>query len=196
MGISGSDSYVSAMQTADSAVEEAVKDVGEAYTDYTTQYSLYLSKCAAHNLVRFTDGIPSDVYSQSLLDAAVNMSNQTRGWYHTTDSPSGTDHSIDPRYDPDHWDMSDSPHESECKGTCTVMFRSPYSALMAHREKCGPDSTTNVEDIAKLAKVGVYDDPLAVYFKALNIALSSRTWKVGCGRVWYNCDSDHLTKVD
>ena len=176
LGISGSDSYVSAIQTADSAVEDAVEDVEEAYKAYTTQYSVYLSKCAAHNLVRFTGDTPSGVYSQSALDTAVNMSNKTRGWYHTFDSPSGTDHSIDPRYDSDHWDMRDAPHDYECKGACPVTFRSPYSALMAHREKCGAPETKTVTHLAD------YNTRMAL--------LAIRTVAQGCGETWYTCDSD------
>ena len=191
LAISASDGYVSAMSTADGAVSGAVTGVNTAYSEYTTQYSEYLKVCAAHNLVRFSNGTPSAVYSQSALDTAVNMSRQTRGWYHTTDSPSGTDHSIEPRWGTDHWNMDDAPQNYECKGTCTVTFRSPYSALMDHREKCGLPETQSIDDWAYAYGIGGHAWGTSI---AIQNELDGRTVDHGCGRTWYNCDSDHLAK--
>ena len=191
MAISASDDYVSAMETADGAVSSAVTEINAAYAAYTAQYNRYLSACAAHSLVRFSGNTQSAVYSKSALDDAVNKSDQQRGWYHSTDlSASGIDHFIALRWGSDHWDMTDAPRNYECKGTCTVAFRSPYSALMEHRKKCGTASSIDDWILAyTLSGGGGYATSVA-----MQTHLNSRTVGEGCGRTWYNCDSDHSTK--
>ncbi|MDE0481237.1 MAG: hypothetical protein OXI67_01540 [Candidatus Poribacteria bacterium] len=192
MAISASDSYVSAMSTADSAVESAVADIATAYSEYKSQYDRYLGVCAGHQLCRYNGNVASAVYSKSQLDTAVNKSNpgQTRGWYHPTQSPSAeTEHSIDPFYDEDEWDMSDLPHDYKCKGSCSDKFRSPYGAFSEHRTSCGTAEKSYIDEYMDIPLL----ERLTGTISAQDI-LDGRSVEQGCGRPYYTCDGGKVAE--
>ncbi len=154
LAINARDSYVSAMSTTDSAVATAVENINNAYEAYKTQYDKYLGVMATHLGV-----------TKASLDMSVNTTPSNTGpYYHGTSFK----HSVNPRRPKADWDTDDAPLDYECEGSCSDRFRSPYRALMAHREKCGT-STSHSTDA---------------------FVLGQRSVTEGCGEVWYSCDSD------
>ena len=101
---------------------------------------------------------------------AVN-SGETRGWYHQGQSPSGTDHSIQPCLPKAHWDMKDLKEKHKCDGPCSVKFRSPHEAYTSHQKKCGSGT------------------PLDPWSPGFQSSLALRDVDQGCGRQHYDCPS-------
>ena len=153
--------------------------------------------CAGHQLCRYNGNVASAVYSKSQLNTAVNESDpkQTRGWYHPTQSPSpDTEHSIDPFYDRDEWDMGDLPHDYKCEGSCSDMFRSPYRAFSDHRKSCGTGKSVDrvvIED--STISISPYDN-IGTYSALVTAELQTRNFEQGCGRPYYHCPTVPDTK--
>ena len=204
-----SQQYLDAMSLVSGALSTALTDVQTTYSKYSSRYSNYIEEYAKHNLIRFgPNNTPSSVYTSVMLDSTVNTLDLDDGYYHASaSSPSDFDHGISQKGYYKHWEKQPLGYgdiewntvaleaKYECKGDCTVKFDSPYSAWGSHRDKCGPDETASVEDIADLASLGS-PDPLATYLQALQTALSLCTAATGCGWVYYTCDSDYLEKQE
>ena len=159
---------------------------------YNPQYNAYLEAWASHSLIRLA--APNYVYdTKEKLDAPVNMSDLGGGYYHTGESGSGTEHAILKRLTYKHWDNQPTgygsydwntvalPEDHECRGPCTVDFRSPHEAFDAHRKNCGTGD--NVDDL------------IDTFGGLIPHELSIRTVEEGCGRPYYHClsipDTDH-----
>ena len=69
-----------------------------------------------------------------------------------------------------------------------MTFRSTYSACKTHRKKCGPDDTEYVYDLVSPTVMGGGNAYAAIL--AVQKELDRRSVDVGCGEVWYTCDSD------
>jgi len=197
LSISASDQYDDAIEAADAAVESAMADVAKAIVRYDTYYdNTYFPFVFGHAPARVAAGELRVYESKDAMRTAVHSQNLTTEWLHADiESISGIDdndkHTVLKWYSKT-GSYSDVEDKYECLGTCEVMFRSPYRAFIAHRRKCGPDTTKDVNEIYQAAiKAG--GNALAG-FKAIELALKDRTWDQGCGRVWYSCDSNAADK--
>ena len=188
-----SQKLVDAMGTVSGLLSGALSDVNTAYSTYNSRYSDYIGKMVSHSLIRFTsNNTPTSVYTAGQLDYAVNTSGVDSGYYHSSaSSPSDFDHAVSQKQTYKHWriqpvsstydwNMVDLKEKYKCKGSCSVMFTSPYDAWNSHRQKCGPPETQPVSRLAD------YTTRMAI--------LGAREWQQGCGEDWYSCDSNAATQ--
>ncbi|RKU09395.1 hypothetical protein C6501_15380 [Candidatus Poribacteria bacterium] len=153
-------------------IETKQKTIG-----YAKQYKKYLQMCENHGIEHYVEGTDWTwtAASKEAIDALVNMQNQTRSWYHATETPSSNEHSITRRTDLSHWKVKpDLPGKYECEGSCTVKYRTPQEAYSTHLSICGQPDPSN-------------------FPRALR-ALHARAAGIGCGDTWYSCDSDFQAK--